>query len=242
MFALAHIAFPNGLARFAKRYSAPDPTDVQPAIAEEQVREKALIKPLVDLISIPTSDKTNDYFRQKVFATIDYAIKRHDWYEEQRARLLQISITVITLNISAIAIIAKSNIIIDFSTVYLVSCVAIISLLSLVKLLYLYNIELDADRPYRNYSDIRWWYFRYNFQPASTNIPDQEWALKQRFLFFKRIEQCSTLEQSLREDLEQLFILQILQRYKSESLRQIRWAASYFYIFAAIEIVLFTLS
>jgi hypothetical protein len=43
----------------------------------------------------------------------------------------------------------------------------------------------------------------------------------------------------VREDVEQLFILQALQRYKSESLATLRWTLATFLLFAVLQVVLF---
>ena len=63
----------------------------------------------------------------------------------------------------------------------------------------------------------------------------------ERERFFSRIGENFSLKASLREDLEQLFILHTLQRYKSESLKRMRWVLSYFLVFAALQLFMFVL-
>ena len=107
-----------------------------------------------------------------------------------------------------------------------------------------YNAELDGDRPYRLVSDIRFWYFRYNIPTHSESVSGGSVlnsagsVLRERANFIDRISKNFTLKNSIREDLEQIFILQVLQRYKSESLTRMRWSLVYLICCFTIQVLL----
>jgi hypothetical protein len=113
-----------------------------------------------------------------------------------------------------------------------------IAVIALCFAIYHYNKELGADRPYRFISDIRTWYFRYNLPEHSSSgdsamLSAANDVANQRKQFFSRVVDNIAPDTSLREDIEQLFILQVLQRYKSESLHSLQWILTYT-IFALI--------
>ncbi len=62
----------------------------------------------------------------------------------------------------------------------------------------------------------------------------------ERSAYFDRLMDNVTLTASLREDIEQLFTLQTLQRYKSESLTRMRWTMSYFMLAALLQVGVLT--
>lgn len=173
------------------------------------------------------------YFLNKIQTAIQYAIGRHDWYEQQRSTIYQMTLAGASFMfvICGMALGATDAVLFHFG--YFAVFTVAIAVISVVAALWRYNSELDADRPYRSVSDIRFWYFRYNFpdhssqSKADTNIEIATAELEQRKRFFNKIDGYATLNASVREDLEQLFILQILQRYKSESLTRLRWTLAY---------------
>ena len=195
-----------------------------------------------------TSDETFAYAKDKLFRAIDYAIRRHDWYEDQRSRVFQQTMTIslailtISLTISSIAI---TNKVFTLNVSICMLGFILLALISIIGSAHLYNSELDRDRPYRLVSDIRFWYFRYNLPKHSTEGAKSpgvaslaEGVLNERKRFFDRVSCNLHIGSSMREDLEQLFILQVLQRYKSESLTKLRWLLSYLAIFASLEFLL----
>lgn len=188
-----------------------------------------------------------DLVQQKVYKAIDYAIKRHDWYENQRNRIFNLILWTIGFSLTFVGLLLRNS---DKTVVDSPEIMAIIITVTIALFvgLVLYNKELDADRPYRLVSDIRFWFFRYNLPTHSdklkskndiTRIADE--VQKERNKFFDRISENFTIENSIREDFEQLFILHVLQRYKSESLIKLRWLMTYTMIVLIIELFIYFL-
>ena len=217
---------------------------IKKMVSEAQAAEIALLKTLiVDEKDTSPSDKLK-YFSEKVSAAINYAISRHDWYEEQRFRLFR-TILVIATSIFALLGLAVSAKLSENSAVA-ISMIGflLIALVSIFFAITWFNGELDQDRPYRSVSDIRFWYFRYNLPEHSENssagdgINQARAVISERRRFFDRIHKNFCLENSFREDFEKLFILHVLQRSKSESLSKLRWLLSYVAIWFGFETVI----
>lgn len=211
---------------------------------EREVERKLLVECDAE-ISVPNADdKAHDYFIKKLFAAIDYAVKRHDWYEDQRSRVFQSALTLLSAVLAVIAVVSKAGTPLSDPYPLMLVFFAVGTSVALVRMLWLYSVELNADRPYRLVSDIAFWYFRYNLPSSSTALtPEGATAaarnvLNERKRFFDRITQHVPLAKSMREDLEQLFILHVLQRAKSESLSKMQWVLNYFLFFACVQVVL----
>lgn len=178
--------------------------------------------------------------REKVLQAIDYAIKRHDWYEDQRFRIFQVILGVATLALTFAGFYLKSP---PGSGLFYWAFggLVVFIFMALVAGVVLYNRELDADRPYRAIADIRFWFFRYNLPGHSSGEAPSRFLSRvqavadERRRFFKRIVETLGPYQFLREDLEQLFILQVLQRHKTESLRRLRWRSGYTVILLPLQ-------
>jgi hypothetical protein len=203
----------------------------------EDMKEKLKLEELQLLRSklLAANSSADDLLlvRDKVFRAIDYAIKRHDWYEDQRSRVFQIILGISALALTVAGFFLKS--LPHFVPLYCsVAGLFLVILISLIAAVFYYNKELDADRPYRSISDIRFWFFRYNLPlhssagKSSSDIRTSAEAVTgERRRFLERISENFDPYTSLREDLEQLFILQVLQLYKTESLTRLRWLLSY---------------
>jgi hypothetical protein len=188
--------------------------------------------------------ETAGYLTKKVFAALDYAIKRHDWFEDQRSRIFQVSLTILSIVLGVLAIGAKASDSLTAPYPFILLVFAGGTTILLIRMLWLYSSELNADRPYRLVSDVAFWYFRYNLPGESHGRSfhaDAQAAasavLKEREIFFRRIVANFPIIESMREDIEQLFILHVLQRYKSESLKQLQWVLNCFLIFSALQVV-----
>jgi len=188
-------------------------------------------------------DNSAKVFSDKLSRAIDYAIKRHDWYEDQRSRVFQIIVAICSIMLTVIGFTIKAA---NGQTAATFLPIILNTVSSLIIAIYYYNIELDADRPYRLVSDIRFWFFRYNLPQAGTFVErqDRESAKAERVLlerkeFFSRLTSDFSATKSLREDTEQLFILQLLQRSKSESLQKLRWLMSYTIIVLVIQLFMY---
>ena len=172
--------------------------------------------------------------RDKLYRAIKYMIGRHDWFEEQRFRIFQIILSVATASLSILGWTVESAS--DghkppIGSYWPLLATAAFAFLAAI---HRYNRELDADRPYRSTADIRFWFFRYNMRDSKTfsdkpkpDLDKAERVILERKAFVERTIGSFSIEGSLREDVEQLFILQLLERAKSESLTLLRWLMSY---------------
>jgi hypothetical protein len=186
------------------------------------------------------------YLLTKIPAAINYAIGRHDWYEEQRANIFKNTLTVGGIVLAALGLYSGLQTTPSDLAKLIILGVGLTILAAVVYIVHLYNVELDGDRPYRLISDIRFWYFRYTLHGLASRIgqkPDFEKIarneLDDRTKYFDAIMEISTLPNLIREDIEQLFILHVLQRYKHESVQKMRWAFSWLIICFLAESILY---
>jgi|GEM_PF-2017129 len=188
------------------------------------------------------------YIKEKINKSIDYAISRHDWYEDQRARVFQSTLTISSIFLAASTGILGISEFVDTSNfqpvAVTVAGIVLISLIITFSSLNEYNKQIDSDPPYRLVSDVRFWYFRYNLPDKGQTKQSQgnlvklaESVLEERERFIARLVENFSLPKAIREDLEQIFILHVLQRYKSESLSRLRWILAYGYTFIGIQIL-----
>jgi hypothetical protein len=205
---------------------------------------QAEISNLQNYISNETID-FGSYVQNKVAHSIDYAISRHDWYEQQRGKVLQYTISITAIIITVVgALLSYDAFDINELRSPLYGSATIALIIINFSIIY-YNVQLDADRPYRLVSDIRHWFFRYNIVDESSKADKQlsaiskaEAVITQRNNFFSRVLELDNIEKHLREDYEQLFILHVLQNYKTDSLKKMRWTLAYLVIFISFEIIL----
>jgi len=128
--------------------------------------EKNLLSSFTDkLSSLSPVDKLK-YAGDRISKAIEYASRRHDWYEDQRGKMFQGAVTISSAIFIVAGWIAK-----DFSNhgvpIALLGFLSI-ALIGLVFAVYYYNSELDSNRSYRLVSDIRIWYFKYNLPGSSS--------------------------------------------------------------------------
>ena len=189
---------------------------------------------------------------------IDYAIDRHDWYDSHRHKFLQIGISLLASGAAISAILARlTNELSIF--VEILSWVGSISLIFTGGyLIYLYNNGISQDHPYRKVVDIRSWFFKYNFHSNSIGELSKDPAIAKEQIettveamknFSQRwIEIAKDENGFLKEDLEQVFILQLLQKNRSEQVKVMSKslsrgiAVSFTAIIVAILIHIFTVT
>ncbi|HSM96069.1 MAG TPA: hypothetical protein VLT91_08500 [Rhizomicrobium sp.] len=194
------------------------------------------------------TEESFSYFREKIFKAISYAIGRHDWYEQQRSSVLQTTLTI------ALAFLAIAGASVHLSAGQPIKLTVIsfgaslLALIGVIFILHEYRAELNRDRPYRTISDIRFWFFKYNLPKRSTSHAQATQTSQaaavaaDRRTFFERISSTFRLKQSIREDIEQLFILHVLQRYKAESLLKMQDVLHWLGIFLGVEVLLYLLA
>lgn len=215
------------------------------------IREELIKSELAQLNSanVSKNEDFSTYLYSKLSHSIDYAISRHDWYEEQRGKVLQyiISLTAIVIAFSGAILGYKGSQIEDIISP--LGGAATTALIIVNYSIINYNLQLDADRPYRLISDVRHWFFRYNISEKG-NYADEYYSTiskankvkTQREKFFSRIVEIDSFKKHLREDYEQLFILHVLQNYKSDSLKRLRWSLAYLVSFLSIEFIIFAIN
>ncbi len=231
LFVLALLLAPNGVWKMGAKLKSND-TIRQSMEAAQQVETAKIVDKLVNGIESAEREKTfASYQFQKVQSAISYTINRHDWYETQRSGLITKHLTLSGLVFTAIGLyVGQQKASLPADAKIIIISLGLLILISLLYVIHLYNSELDQDRPYRLVSDIRFWYYRYSLPDKVKSYRERldfpnlaKDVLKERKRFFDRAIDESSLETTLREDFEQLFILHVLVKHKSESLQKIRW-------------------
>jgi len=175
------------------------------------------------------SGKETKDLQKRLYKMINYVIDRHDWYSDQRNLFMQIGIGLLAAS-STVAVVfaqfAKS-----FNSITLfITWAAILSIFSTgMVLLYLFNRGVERNHPYRKIVEIKSWYFKYNFPSGlkdylSSNKCFAKNQIKEivngKIDFLEKwLKLAKTPNGLIKEDLEQVFILQILLRYRSQQLK-----------------------
>lgn len=177
----------------------------------------------------PKSDQ--EFFQDRLYRMVDYAVGRHDWYEEQRGKLFQAALGMISFIAAAIAITTSFN---DHSRVFVVTFyLGLISLgYAACRIIFLYTKVSEKNHPYRRAADIKSWYYRYAFESGSViddldelfASEDKDRAVedtRENFRsFLRKIDQKSIKDSAIHEDLQQVFILYLLQNYRQINLKE----------------------
>jgi hypothetical protein len=170
-----------------------------------------------------------DALKERLYKQIDYQARRFDWYEDQRHRLLQIGLALLALMGVLLVPAFKFANSIHWIPAGFVGLTLITLLLTGIHIMVLYGSGRSKNYPYRDVADIRSWYFKYNL-PKEPPILGQDDSVRGRqvaetiesFRTFsdRWTEFAATDSRFLVEDLEQVFILQVLQSYSYQSRRQ----------------------
>jgi hypothetical protein len=244
VFVVLLMAGPDGTWLMgAKRKGLPKHEEKLKALQEDEVQR--INKEL--LSHVDEAERNGSYQLNKIGSAITNAIGRHDWYEQQRQTVFTnvVAITGLLLTVLGFSV---DNITFGSKYICIVLSTAVVLIVALFRIVYLYDAELDQDRPYRMVSDIRYWFFRYSLPdrgkraheaPAATLVEE---VIKEREKYFDRVLANSELPHSIREDLEQLFILHVLQRYKQQSLQAMRWVLTSLIWALAVEAGVFFLT
>ncbi|RZJ88134.1 MAG: hypothetical protein EOO20_14390 [Chryseobacterium sp.] len=177
--------------------------------------------------------------QDRLYKMIDYAIKRHDWYEDQKQKLLQIGLALLSVFAAFTAVVAKLSYDGSIEGLPFLLCLAFVGfgLGTGILMLYKYNRTISLDHPYRKVVDIRSWFFKYNFDgKLSHKISGEEVKARSEVKVIidsfenfsdKWITFAKEKKRFLAEDIEQVFILQILQKYRSEQLKTMSKVLTY---------------
>src|SRR5260370_38432203 len=67
--------------------------EIRERSADARAKETQIVDPVLPNQSSTTNDAFA-YAKEKLFRAIDYAIRRHDWYENQRSRIFHQTMTI----------------------------------------------------------------------------------------------------------------------------------------------------
>lgn len=167
--------------------------------------------------------------QDRLYKMIDYTVKRHDWFVDQCHRLLQIGLALIASGSAVGAIFGKLENL-PRITEYLAWAFALSLFGTGLRLVYWYNNYLSGEHPYRKAVDITSWFFKYRFpQGLAPNLSSSpETAIQQvaqevdniKKYFDKFLEHAKNNLNLVREDIEQVAILLILQRYRDQQVKR----------------------
>src|SRR6266436_873534 len=193
--------------------------------------------------------------QDRLYRMIDYAAKRFDWYEEQRFKILQVALALITVTAGLSGFLANVRTSMTRPALIISFIALVILLFTGLKLMQLYNALRGIKYPYREIADIRSWYFKYNFDklPASLSSDEtkaaqevREVAAAYKTFATRWAEYANTDSFFIEEDLQQVFILQLLQSYRRENLERMHlvltWGIIIFASVAALAVFIYFLS
>jgi hypothetical protein len=228
VFILLLVAGPDGTWRMGtQRKGLPRLEERLKELQNEEIEK--IKKNLLSVVG--KEEKNGGYQLNKIGNAITYAVGRHDWYEQQRQTIFTNVVAIAGLLLTAMGFAVGEGAIEQKYLCIIVSTAAVL-IIALFWIVNLYDAELDQDRPYRMVSDVRYWFFRYSLPQRGKRAGEADAStlatevIKEREKYFDRVLANSALEISVREDLEQLFILHVLQRYKQQSLKAMRWVLS----------------
>jgi len=172
---------------------------------------------------------------------IDYGIKRQDWYEDQRNRILVLGLGL--LGLSSFLVTGMLNQAVDKMPMF--RLMAMLSLLAIVgtsaRVIHLYARGAREMYTHRNLAKIRSWFFAYvvNERVTDAAVYNEAEDSKNRKLleeawqkFIEGWKEYADKEKGfIVEDLQQVFILYLFQSMRRRSLRRMIDAAingSYF--------------
>jgi hypothetical protein len=163
--------------------------------------------------------------RERLWQMIQYAIGRHDYYERVRRDFLTIGLGLVGAATALEAILLKPGESPARSWFLIVG--GIVLALTGLALVFRYVYETSPDYPYRNLADIRSWYHHYNLsgknsfsvrsgtetvQANQESTRDQLMKFAETWLLWASPKTFNV--SFVAEDLEQVFILYLLQQYK----------------------------
>ncbi len=201
------------------------------------------------LLEANLSDEQKIELSERLKEMIQYAIGRHDWYDEQRLRFLTVGLALIAAFAALSAILKDLSENLPILTVILGWIGIVFGFFTGIALLYLYNSGIGRNHPYRYIADIRSWYFIYGLKgklPTSISKIDHIARKQKKEILdayknnIKRwYDSAKEPNGFFKEDLQQVFILHVLQRYRYQDVK--RMSRTLFYGML-ITIILFLLA
>jgi hypothetical protein len=172
----------------------------------------------------------------RLYKMIDYGVKRQDWYEDQRNKILSLAVALLGLSSFLVSGLLSPAV----ETMYLFRIFGFFTLLSIVTtaLLIIHKYAQAAGEQYthRSLADVRSWFFAYVVRDpevlAASFVParhqENSAALMRAWERFVRgwLEFQETNVRRGVEDLQQVFILYLFQAMRRRSLRAMLECAS----------------
>ncbi|BCM21160.1 hypothetical protein [Mesorhizobium sp. J8] len=166
--------------------------------------------------------------QDRVYRMIEYAVGRHDWYEDQRGKLFQAALGMLSFIAAAAAIVNSVGGSKYF--VFFLGMGLIILGITACRLIMMYTEVSEKNHPYRKAADIKSWYYRYTVSGDIIDDldvlvgQDKEAAVedvrKNFRAFLTAISGSIDAKVLLKEDLQQVFILYLLQNYRQMNLKR----------------------
>lgn len=168
--------------------------------------------------------------QERLFRMIDYAIRRHDWYSDQCHRLLQVGLAFIAAGAAIAAVLTKVGG--QPPHLFIWSAPAILAVGGLVQVV-LFNGGLAGSYPYRKLSDILSWFYYYRVGSQAGGLSEDPCQAATQIELHSAVitkyfgvmaKHLASPAQLLREDIEQVSILLLLQGYKRDQVKAMsRW-------------------
>ena len=215
---------------------APSTTTDRESLKEffKRLKREVQGKELSTVIGASLSDQDRSYIQERLYKMIDYTVRRHDWYVDQSHRLLQIGLALIASGGVIVALVVTKLDNLSHISILLGSLFGVSLYGTGLSLVYFYNHYMAGDHPYRKVVDIHSWYFRYHFDlPLDPKISSDDKTAKEQVsqeakyieeYFAKFLAAAKDWHAIVREDIEQVSILLILQRYRQQQTREMsKW-------------------
>ncbi|ESY22419.1 MULTISPECIES: hypothetical protein [unclassified Mesorhizobium] len=171
----------------------------------------------------------NGDLQDRAYRMIEYAVGRHDWYEDQRGKLFQAALGMLSFIAAAAAIVNSVGGSRYF--VFFLGLGLVVLGITACRLIVMYTHVSEKNHPHRKAADIKSWYYRYTVSGDVIDDlddlfghDDKEAAVedvRRNFRnFLKAISGSLDREVMLKEDLQQVFILYLLQNYRQTNLKK----------------------
>lgn len=182
--------------------------------------------------------------QKRLEAMINYGIGRVDYYENYRTTFQTIAMGLIGGAFAIAALLVGSNANYGLWVSCFILGSALILLVGGIWTLWSYLLESAPDYAYRDVADIKSWYFKYNMPAGTKSAPKKgsvkrESAVRQHAEGFKAyvrswINHAADQDTLILEDLEQVYILFALQKFKRDFVIKVSWRLGWIFSLSAI--------
>lgn len=174
------------------------------------------------------SEEEERKLQERLYRMIDYAIRRLDDYSTQRHRYLTLATGLIGFSAAFLGIYANNFARINSPSAFFAALGLFLLILSGIIVVLIYNCTTTPDYPHRQIMDIKSWYFIYKFdkelkREMSKNITQAKSQVEGvARSYLNGVEDWITSAKKpqyfIKEDIEQVATLHLLQKYGRDSL------------------------